>query len=87
MEFLKNLFQLFTAPFWLPGVWIGSKLSCMDSGIDKVVRIVLQTIATIISSLIYLFIITNIFSGEVPERDDAYYERQQYYERKYEPGW
>ena len=87
MKFIENFCLFITAPFWLPWVWIGDKMRYWESGADKIIRVVIQTIATIISSCIYILVIWGMFSGETSVRDDKYYERQHYYERKHDPGW
>lgn len=86
-ETLKNIFLLLTAPFWLPWVWFKEKLAGPNEGNWKIARIILQLVATIITSFVYIVFWMSLFSGERPVRDDDYYERQDYYERTSEPGW
>lgn len=86
-EFYKNIFLVLTIPFWYPWIWIKDKLYDLNEGRWKILRITLQFVATLITSFIYVIFWVSLFSGEAPHREDDYYDRQQYYERKYEPGW
>lgn len=90
-EFIKAvgglLLVTLTAPFWGPWYLLERLFGYCDERSRKI-KIVLQIIFTALTSLLYIVVIVSMFTDPTyNSRDDRYYDRQNYYERKYEPEW
>lgn len=90
-EFIKAvgglLLVALTAPFWGPWYLLERLFGYCDERSRKI-KIVLQIIFTALTSILYIWVIVSMFTDPISvSRGDEYYERQNYYERKYEPGW
>lgn len=90
-EFIKAtgglILVTLTAPLWGPYYLFESMFGKCDDSSRKI-KIALQIVFTLITSLLYIYVIISMFTDPVSTtRGDEYYERQYYYEHRNEPGW